>query len=137
MTEKIEELLEGISVGIMHLVDVLIDINSTLASHKIIQAPKKEPVAKKKPVIEKNKDTLVEDRESEGLSFAMEFAGLDPDLIEVVLDGSDTVVRAKKYWSGDDGKTRWDGFNSFLKALNFQWIKDGKKSHWRKEAHEI
>ena len=129
MTEKIEDMLKEIVL-------VLHDINTTLSAQKIVQLPKHE----KKPVVKKKvstSDNLVEGREQKGLVQAMEFANLDPELVDIYLDGSDTIVQAKEYWPKDDGKARWDAFNSFLKALKFVWIKAGEDSHWRKESHEI
>lgn len=125
MTEKIEFLLEAIELRLGELVAVFQDINTTISAQKIVQLPK--PPKKEEPVVAK-KDNLVE---------AIEFANLDSELVDIYLDGSDTVVQAKEYWPQDDGKARWDDFNSFLKALKFVWIKAGEDSHWRKESHEI
>ena len=136
MTEKIEFLLEAIELRLGELVAVFQDINTTISAQKIVQLPKPE----KKPVVKKKvstSDNLVEGREQKGLAQAMEFANLDPSLVDIYLDGSDTIVQAKEYWPKDDGKARWDAFNSFLKALKFVWIKAGEDSHWRKESHEI
>lgn len=131
MTEKIEDMLKEI-VFLLH------DINNTLSAQKIVKLP--QPTKKEKPVVAKKvsaSDNLVEGREQKGLVQAMEFANLDPELVDIYLDGSDTIVQAKEYWPKDEGKARWDAFNSFLKALKFVWIKAGEDSHWRKESHEI
>ena len=97
---------------------VLVDINTTLASHKIIKtsAPKESTV-------------------SGGARYSVSLEEALGDHIERVLikDSGNKVYTS--HYLPDEGETKgqWKAINTVLKEYGFKWESLGKDSHWRKK----
>ena len=111
------EILKEISGSLGHISDMLKGINRSLAEKH-------------------QSDYGLEDSTvSGGARYSVSLEEALGDHIERVLikDSGNKVFTS--HYLPDEGETKgqWKAINTVLKEYNFEWVSDGKDSHWRKK----
>ena len=121
MTDKhpLAPVLDAIVDALGTIVGVLQDINSTLAAQRTEKGTAPRPSETPPPL---PSPSLLECLERDGFTEHVH-----------IKDGGNKVYTAK--FLPDKGSTEgiWKAINSILKGYNFEWVSDGKESHWRKK----